>query len=99
MPKGRVVNINLYCVQRDPNFWGADAEDFWPARWNEGRPLWQAKWQYEPFLSGVRMCPAQQQVLTQVAYLLVRLVKEFRAIENRDDVLEYVEEVKITAKS
>jgi hypothetical protein len=34
------------------------------------------------------MCPAQQMVLTQVAYLSVRLAQEFKGLENRDEVHE-----------
>ena len=53
------------------------------------RPLWESKWQYQPFLGGIRICPAQNQVLTQISYLLVRFAKESSILENRDPVLEY----------
>ena len=62
----------LYSVQRDSEFWGKDADRFNSDRRIGDRPLWEANWQYEPFLGGIRMCPAQNQVLTQLAYLLVR---------------------------
>ena len=39
-------------------------EKFVPGRWGEGQRLWEANWQYEPFLGATRMCPAQNQVLT-----------------------------------
>ena len=99
MPKGRVVEMDLYTLQRDPMIWGEDAEEFKPDRWDENRPLWESKWQYEPFLGGIRMCPAQNQVLTQLAYLLVRFAQQFRAVENRDPVYEYMEEVSMTVES
>ena len=97
--KGKVIEMDLYSLQRDPKIWGSDAEEFRPQRWKEGRPLWEANWQYEPFLGGMRMCPAQNQVLTQLSYLLVRIAQEFRAIENKDEMLEYVEEIKMTVES
>ena len=97
--KGKVIEMDLYSLQRDPKIWGSDAEEFRPQRWKEGRPLWEANWQYEPFLGGMRMCPAQNQVLTQLSYLLVRIAQEFRAIENKDETLEYVEEIKMTVES
>ena len=96
VPKGRVVEMDLYTVQRDPIIWGSDADEFKPERWGAGRPLWEANWQYQPFLGGLRMCPAQYQVLTQVSYLLVRMAQVFQAVENRDSVWEYVEEIKMT---
>ncbi|KAL8734330.1 MAG: hypothetical protein Q9166_001528 [cf. Caloplaca sp. 2 TL-2023] len=100
VPKGRVVEMNLYTIQRDPEVWGSDADEFKPERWRgEGRPLWEANWQYEPFLGGLRMCPAQNQVLTQVSYLLVRMAQEFRGLESRDEVGEYVEDIKMTVES
>ena len=99
VPKGRIVEMDLYTVQRDPAIWGSDANEFKPERWNTGRPLWEANWQYQPFLGGLRMCPAQNQVLTQLAYLLVRMAQEYQSIENRDPVLEYVEEIKMTVES
>ena len=99
VPKGQVVEMELYTLQRDPRIWGDDAEKFVPGLWGEGRPLWEANWQYEPLLGGMRMCPAQNQVLTQMAYLLVRLAQEFNAIRNGDEVLEYVEEIRMTIES
>lgn len=99
VPKGRIVEMDLYTVQRDPTIWGSDANEFKPERWSGGRPLWEANWQYQPFLGGVRMCPAQNQVLTQLSYLLVRMAQEFQAVENRDPVWEYVEDIKMTVES
>ena len=52
-----------------------------------------------PFLRGPRICSAQQPVLTQVVYALVRLVREFASIRNRDPTLEYVERTKMTVES
>ncbi|KAF5877056.1 putative n-alkane-inducible cytochrome p450 protein [Botrytis fragariae] len=84
----------------DPAIWGADADEFKPDRWLDvNRPLWEAKWQYEPFLGGIRMCPAQNQILIQLSYLLVRLAQQIEFIENRDEVFEYLERVTMTVES
>ena len=56
-------------------------------------------WDFVPFLGCPRICPAQQQVLIQAVYVLVRLVREFARIENRDPVAEYVEFTKMTTES
>ena len=99
MPKGKVIEMDLYSLQRDPRIWGSDAGEFRPQRWRAGRPLWEARWQYEPFLGGMRMCPAQNQVLTQLSYLLVRMAQGYGAMEKKDPHLGYVEEIKMTVES
>ncbi|KAF2717070.1 cytochrome P450 [Polychaeton citri CBS 116435] len=38
--KGDVVHCNRYLLHRDPGFWGVDAAEFRPERWDGLRPLW-----------------------------------------------------------
>lgn len=45
------------------------------------------------------MCPAHNQVSTQVSPLLVRLAQMPQAVENRDFVWEYWKEIKMTVES
>lgn len=45
------------------------------------------------------MCPAQQNAYTDMAFFLVRMVQEFKTIENRDCCLDYVEEYVMTKQS
>jgi cytochrome P450 len=98
--KGTIIEMDLYTVQRDPSIWGDDADEFKPDRWlDPERPLWEAKWQYEPFLGGIRMCPAQNQVLIQLSYLLVRFAQEVEIVENRDEVWDYLERITMTVES
>lgn len=99
VPKGRNIDMDLYTLQRDKSIWGDDADEFRPDRWRPGRPLWEARWEYEPFLGGVRMCPAQNQVLTQLSYLLIRFAQCFDGLDNRDPVVEYFERVSMTVES
>lgn len=56
-------------------------------------------WEYIPFLGGKRMCPVQQMVLTQMAYVVVRILQEFQGLENRDSQTEYVEAFTFTMES
>jgi cytochrome P450 len=100
VPKGTSIVLDFYTLQRDPKIWGSDADEFKPDRWlNPQRPLWEGKWQYEPFSGGIRMCPAQNQALIQLAYILVRFAQEFKAVENKDEVFEYLESVALTVES
>ena len=52
-----------------------------------------------PFLSGPRICPAQQQVLLQATYPLLRVVREFEWVKNRDEVEKYVGLQRMTTES
>ncbi|TVY84310.1 Cytochrome P450 monooxygenase lepH [Lachnellula suecica] len=92
---GTIVAINIWGLHHDKDIWGDDANDFKPERWVGKRPLWE----FVPFIGGPRICPAQQQVLTQSIYLLVRLTRNFARIENRDTILGYVERVRMLTES
>lgn len=93
--KGVVVALHLWGLHHDRDIWGDDVDEFKPQRWIDKRPMWE----FVPFLGGPRICPAQQQVMTQAVYVLVRLVREFSGIENRDPTQEYVELTKMTVES
>lgn len=43
---GTRVDMNFGVMQRDLDFWGSNAEEFRPERWQTVRP----KWEYIPFL-------------------------------------------------
>ena len=94
--RGTRVEMRIGVLHRDQDYWGPDAEEFRPERWLDGmRP----KWKYIPFLGGARVCPAQQMVLTQYAFVLVRFLQKFEEIENRDPENAFVEEIKFGKKS
>ncbi|KAG6056130.1 hypothetical protein E4U17_002465 [Claviceps sp. LM77 group G4] len=95
VPKGRRVMLDMYAKFHDPLVWGEDADVFRPSRF-EGRRL---AWDFVPFSGGARICPAQQQAITQSIYLLVRLVKEFPVMENRDPCLEFIESMSLVSES
>lgn len=82
-------------LHADPEVWGEHARVFRPERW---KGLKQS-WNYIPFMGGRRICPAQQNVLTDVAYILVRLLREFKTLENWDECFEYVDRIVFTRES
>jgi cytochrome P450 len=79
----------------DRDIWGDDVMEFKPERWKSLKQSWN----FIPFLGGRRICPAQQNVLTEVGYVLTRLMQEFRTCENRDQCFDYVEEQIFTKQS
>ena len=94
--RGTRIEMRFGVMHRDRDYWGPGAEEFRPERWlDDMRP----NWKYIPFLGGARICPAQQMVLTQYAFVLVRFVREFEEISNRDPVFAFVEEIKFGKKS
>lgn len=78
--KGDVVHGNRYLLHRDPEFWGPDAAEFKPERWESIRPLWH----FVPFGGGPRICPAHILASTEAAYLLTRFCQRFKTLEPRD---------------
>lgn len=84
-------------MHRDIDFWGADAEEFRPERWLD--PGLRPKWEYLPFGGGARNCPAQRMTQTQCAFVVARLAQEFEALENRDPVVEFVDEYNFSKRS
>lgn len=79
---GQIVLFSVYNMQRRKELWGSDAEEFKPERWEQRVPPWQ----FLPFLGGPRTCLGQQFALTEAGYLLVRLLREFEAVEPIDRV-------------
>ena len=84
--KGTMIALNMWSLHHDKDLWGEDVNEFKPQRWVD-RPLTS---EFAPFFRGPRICPAQHRVLTQAAYVLVRLVQTFERVENRDPVQEYI---------
>ncbi|KAK7920096.1 cytochrome P450 [Apiospora marii] len=80
VPKGTVVGWSCYVLHRKPEYYGDDADEFRPERWERLRPSWE----YLPFNGGPRICVGQQYALTEAAYVTIRLVQEFEHIESRD---------------
>ncbi|KIW08038.1 uncharacterized protein PV09_00982 [Verruconis gallopava] len=80
VPKGHVVTYSTYAMHRDTRFFGKDAHEFRPERWETLRPGWE----YLPFNGGPRICLGQQYALTEAGYVTCRLCQEFKNVESRD---------------
>nr|WNS47933.1 FunC [Talaromyces coalescens] len=78
--KGDIVHCNRYLLHRDPDYWGIDATEFKPERWDGLRPMWH----FVPFGGGPRICPAHILVATETAYVLTRFCQRFKSIRPGD---------------
>ncbi|KAF7918970.1 hypothetical protein EAE99_008695 [Botrytis elliptica] len=95
--RGTEVNYIFRSMHLDKDLWGADADKFRPERWEKlGTAQLRA---YIPFSKGDRVCPAQQMVLNECVYILVRFAKTFTSLENRDLEERFVEKHKLQMES
>lgn len=92
VPAKTNVGWSSYAIQRRKDFYGEDAEEFKPERWDTLRPGWE----YLPFNGGPRICLGQQFALTEASYTTVRLMQEFTKIESRDDGRPWTEWITLT---
>lgn len=68
--------FNHYLNSRKKLFYGSDAEDFRPERWETGE-LENIGWGYFPFIGGPRRCLGESFALTEICYVVVRLLQTF----------------------
>ncbi|EPE32020.1 Cytochrome P450 [Glarea lozoyensis ATCC 20868] len=80
IPKGRPVMYAVWVLHRNEALWGKDAQQFRPERW-DGRKM---GWDYVPFNGGPRICLGQQFAMTEMSYILIRLLQRFDKMENMD---------------
>ncbi|KAJ5654749.1 hypothetical protein N7490_001752 [Penicillium lividum] len=76
--KGQSVFYTTHVMHRRKDLWGPDADEFKPGRWANRK----AGWEYIPFNGGPRICLGQQFALTEVGYVIVRLLQRFDQIQD-----------------
>ncbi|KAI2617316.1 cytochrome P450 [Hypomontagnella submonticulosa] len=79
--KGTLLRYLPWSLHRRKDIYGDDADEFRPERWETLRPTFE----YVPFNAGPRICVGQQFALTQIAFVTLRLLQAFKAIERKDD--------------
>ncbi|KAI1299892.1 cytochrome P450 52E2 [Xylaria venustula] len=79
--KGTSLRYMPWVMHRKKDYFGEDAEEFRPERWEDLRVTYE----YVPFNAGPRICIGQQFALTQMALITFRLLQAFKAIERRDE--------------
>ena len=78
--KGTVVGYSAWSMHRRQDYYGEDADEFRPERWESLRPGWE----YLPFNGGPRICLGQQYALLEASYATIRLMQRFKGVEPRD---------------
>jgi cytochrome P450 len=92
--KGQEVGYSVYVMQRREDLWGKDAAIFNPDRWADRK---MAGWEYLPFNGGPRICLGQQFALTEVGYVLTRLIQKFDRMENCNPQDEAIHHYSVTS--
>ncbi|KAF2687091.1 cytochrome P450 52A12 [Lentithecium fluviatile CBS 122367] len=95
VPQGWTVGYSPYTLHRRKDFYGPDADEFRPERWETLR----LGWEYLPFNGGPRICLGQQYALTEAGYVVCRLAQEFKKVECRDETGVWVEALTVTVCS
>jgi cytochrome P450 len=80
VPKDSQVFYNVYWMHRDKTYWGDDADDFKPERWETVKPSCE----YLPFNGGPRICLGQMFALTSAGYTIVRMLQRFDGVRTTD---------------
>ncbi|RDA85536.1 hypothetical protein CP532_3299 [Ophiocordyceps camponoti-leonardi (nom. inval.)] len=75
--KGEDISYSVHAMHRLEHLWGPDASVFRPERWQDRRPGWD----YLPFNGGPRICIGQQFALTEIGYVVIRVLQRFDAID------------------
>lgn len=76
--EGSKVIVNAWAIARNPEYWGDDADEFRPERF-EGRVADYngSQFEYLPFGSGRRMCPGSNFGMGVLELMLARLLYNF----------------------
>ncbi|KAK3369963.1 putative cytochrome P450 alkane hydroxylase [Podospora didyma] len=94
--KGTIISSSVYALHRISACWKPDPEAFRPERWEEGVKPGPS---YMPFGWGVRTCPARYLAEIEIGYTLARMAQLYERIECRDEVSEWVEELRVSTSS
>ncbi|CAG9997249.1 hypothetical protein V2G26_018436 [Clonostachys chloroleuca] len=79
--KNHVVTYSTFVMHRRKEFFGEDADEFRPERWETLR----TSWEYLPFNGGPRICPGQKFALAEATYTIARMAKAYKEIISLDD--------------
>ncbi|TDL23414.1 cytochrome P450 monooxygenase CYP63 [Rickenella mellea] len=80
VPPETIVLFFPLLMQRNPDLWGEDADEFDPDRWLEPKRLARITsnpMMFTPFSAGPRICVGQNFAYNEASFFLVRLLQQF----------------------
>ncbi|GAA99618.1 uncharacterized protein L969DRAFT_102957 [Mixia osmundae IAM 14324] len=79
---GTRFNYSTWRMQRCPELWGDDAEEWKPERWLDERIKVISKFPHAfvPFSAGPRLCIGQNYAYQESSYCLIRLLQKYQGI-------------------
>ena len=92
IPAGTLIDIDLFSLHRNPLYWELP-DKFMPERFIEG--CGKHLYQYLPFSTGHRMCPAKKFMMTMIKTVVITFVErvKIRTVNNENQELNgtYIE--------
>lgn len=80
--KGEPVTYAVYSMHHCKEYWGEDASEFIPERWEKST---SHMWDFLPFNGGPRICLGQQFALTEIFFTIVRIMQTFKSVETSSE--------------
>ncbi|XP_072934960.1 cytochrome P450 4V2-like [Epargyreus clarus] len=76
--KGSSIVVHVWSLNRNPLYWGPDAEEFRPERWLSSDTLPQHPAAFATFVPGRRTCTGKAYAMTFIKILLARTCQNYR---------------------
>lgn len=80
IPKGMIVQVNVWAIHHDPNIWGPDPDKFNPERFAPDEVSRRHPMAYLPFGAGPRQCIGIRFAMMEGKFAIVKLVRNFHII-------------------
>ena len=78
IPKGTTVLTMPAAVQHNPSFWGPNADEFDPDRWDNLSGEAADPYAFAAFSQGPRICIGRQFTVLEFKSIIIELVSKFR---------------------
>ncbi|TFY81270.1 hypothetical protein EWM64_g2744 [Hericium alpestre] len=85
---GTQIMYNSLLIQRRPDLWGPDADEFKPERWLDAESIKVVSnnpFMFIPFHAGPRICLGQNFAYNEMSFFLVRIMQRFEKFELAPD--------------
>lgn len=80
IPGGSNVMMPVLHIQSDPRWWGADAAEFKPQRWQDKNGGANHSWAFVPFGGGPRVCLGEHFATLEATLIIAKLFQRFEVI-------------------